>query len=154
MRFHPYHLVTKSPYPFLLSINIYFFIFFSTLWFHKDMYEYLLINFYDYMSFSVAIILLIFLLWIYDLNIESSYEKSHTKRVQIGLKSGFILFIISEIMFFFFIFLEFFSLCISSIYSNRMFISSFRNCTFFTFWYSFIKYRNFIIISYYINYLS
>jgi hypothetical protein len=39
--------------------------------------------------------------WFYDIIIESRFEGYHTKRVVRGLKLGMILFIVSEIMFFF-----------------------------------------------------
>jgi len=46
--------------------------------------------------------------WFNDVVIEATYEGNHTKKVQKGLRRGMLLFIVSEIMFFFAFFWSFF----------------------------------------------
>jgi heme/copper-type cytochrome/quinol oxidase subunit 3 len=53
-------------------------------------------------------ILFVMFVWWRDIVREGTFEGQHTVDVQIGLRSGMILFIVSEIMFFFRFFLGFF----------------------------------------------
>jgi len=97
---HFYHIVDNSPWPFVISPNILFLAVSGLVWFHLRM------------GFPLlgAFIMTCFLasLWFRDVIREGTYEGNHTKKIQISLKFGMILFIVSEVMFFFFIFLDFF----------------------------------------------
>jgi len=99
---HPYHLVDPSPWPLIASFGCFFFTFGLVMFFHGYLGSSSLI----FTGFSL--IILIMYTWWRDIVREATYEGQHTKQVQIGLKSGMILFIVSEIMFFFGFFWAFF----------------------------------------------
>jgi len=50
---------------------------------------------------ALPILLLIVYRWFRDIVVESTFEGNHTAKVQTGLRFGMVLFIVSEIMFFF-----------------------------------------------------
>nr|YP_011017398.1 cytochrome c oxidase subunit III [Amblyomma parvum]WQF69061.1 cytochrome c oxidase subunit III [Amblyomma parvum] len=100
MMFHPFHLVEKSPWPLTSSISA----FSLTLGF---------VNYFNNKNITlvmIAIMILIFssFQWWRDISREASLQGFHTKYVLKGLKMGMILFIISEIFFFFSFFWAFF----------------------------------------------
>jgi hypothetical protein len=96
IQLNPYHLVTRSPWPFYVSVSLGFFLIKLLQAFSSRSY------------FSVKIATLFFFLfffsvlfmWFYDIKIES-LNGYHTKRMGKNLRLGFFLMIISEIMFFF-----------------------------------------------------
>jgi len=99
---HPYHLVTPSPWPFLGS--------FSALSFVVGLAGFM--NVYPgslYLAFFgfFGIVFTMFVWW-RDIIREGTFEGAHTKKVQSGLRFGVILFIVSEVMFFFLFFGLFF----------------------------------------------
>ena len=104
---HPFHIVSMSPWPFLTSMNIFT----------------LLVGFVMYMHayrhggalaiFGFLGVLVSLYGWWSDIIFEATYQAAHTFRVQRGLRYGFILFIASEIMFFFGFFFAFFYLSLS-----------------------------------------
>lgn len=104
---HPFHLVDVSPWPFLVSLGA------LTLTTGFVMY----LQSYKFGSFFLIggfiIILLTVFFWWRDIIRESTFQGHHTKIVQTGLRFGMILFIISEIMFFFAFFWAFFSTSLS-----------------------------------------
>lgn len=57
---------------------------------------------------ALPILLLIVYRWFRDIVVESTFEGNHTAKVQTGLRFGMVLFIVSEIMFFFAFFWAFF----------------------------------------------
>jgi len=65
------------------------------MWFHGQPYGFL--------SLALGFFSLLFFMyrWFQDIITESSYQGHHTRRVVAGLKYGMLLFIVSEIMFFF-----------------------------------------------------
>nr|WQM20553.1 cytochrome c oxidase subunit III [Eusarima sp.] len=89
---HPFHLVTKSPWPILMSINIMTLMIGSIKWMTKK--EMILMN------MGMMLTLLCMAVWLRDVVRESTFQGNHTIKVIKGLKMGMILFIISEIMFF------------------------------------------------------
>jgi len=98
---HPFHLVTNSSWPFFLAFIL----------FNSFLSFILKLNlFTDLLLFYIncLIFLLILCRWFRDIIVESTYDGYHTIAVQKGLYYGFILFIISEIMFFFSFFWTFF----------------------------------------------
>ena len=131
---HPFHLVKPSAWPILISINIlYFFLVFVSYFikhgklifdvnkasYHSDeiSFSFFQIPFYCFVQCSTIIkiniimaFLFIFLIfsWFWDIIVEGTYFGHHTKLVEKGLRTGMLLFIISEIMFFFGFFWAFF----------------------------------------------
>lgn len=98
---HPFHLVTASPQPFIMAFNILAFLISFILYMH-------------FYAFGVNLILSFFFFCLTllsqfnDIIFESTYQMKHTLRVQKGLRLGMLLFIVSEIMFFFSFFQAFF----------------------------------------------
>jgi cytochrome c oxidase subunit 3 len=99
---HPYHLVDPSPWPFVASIGLFFLTFGSVMFFHNMTGNALLL------TTGIITILYVMFTWWRDIVREGTYEGQHTKQVQLGLKSGMLLFIASEVMFFFAFFWAFF----------------------------------------------
>jgi len=98
--YHPYHLVNPSPWPYLLGSSLILTTLGLVLWFHYN--NTLLV------SLGLILFTLFFTLWIKDVIRESTYQGYHNTKVVKGLKLGFILFILSEILFFFSFFWAFF----------------------------------------------
>lgn len=91
---HPYHLVDPSPWPLLTSL--------AAL---VMMVGYvLLVNAYAsgkiVLIFGVGGLLVCIAGWLRDVVHEATTQKMHNKVVQMGIKIGFMLFILSELMFF------------------------------------------------------
>lgn len=99
---HPYHLVDPSPWPLISSIGCLFFTFGMAMFFHGYNGSTLLI------WTGVFVILFAMYTWLRDIVREAVYEGQHTLQVQWGLRNGMLLFIVSEIMFFFSFFWAFF----------------------------------------------
>ena len=102
MNRHFYHLVDPSPWPFYMSIFILMLTIGLVLYFHFKKLGLILI------IWAFFFILLIMYIWWRDVIREGTYEGKHTLKVQQGLKYGMILFIVSEVMFFFAFFWAFF----------------------------------------------
>jgi cytochrome c oxidase subunit 3 len=102
MKKHPFHLVSPSPWPLLVSVNLLGLTLGAVLFFHSfPLGLYLL-------SFSFVFIACLAAFWWRDLIREGTYMAYHTKEVISGLRLGFILFIVSEVMFFFSFFWAYF----------------------------------------------
>lgn len=99
---HPYHLVDPSPWPLVASLGCFFLTFGTVMFFHG----------YSggNMLFTTGFITILYVMytWWRDVVREATYEGQHTKQVQMGLRSGMLLFILSEVMFFFGFFWAFF----------------------------------------------
>lgn len=97
---HPYHLVDPSPWPLTSSLGALLLTRGLVKWFH----------FYniDLFFLGVLSIILSIIQWWRDIIREGTYQGLHTTKVQTGLQRGIILFIISEILFFFSFFWAFF----------------------------------------------
>nr|YP_010381714.1 cytochrome c oxidase subunit III [Augilina tetraina]UDL72089.1 cytochrome c oxidase subunit 3 [Augilina tetraina] len=89
---HPFHLVTKSPWPILSSLNMFSMMLGMTMWMYKKNNLSMIIG--TIMTMMCAI------LWWRDVTRESTFQGNHTMKVISGMKMGMILFIISEVMFF------------------------------------------------------
>ena len=98
--YHPYHLVNPSPWPFCISLGVLYLTLNTVAYFHIGLFYPLFISF--------VLILVFMFIWFSDIHNESNVEGFHTTIVLLGLKIGFILFIISEILFFFSFFWAFF----------------------------------------------
>jgi heme/copper-type cytochrome/quinol oxidase subunit 3 len=109
---HPYHLVDRSFWPILTAFAVFFMLLGVVLGLHHAIQPFGFLFFV--LTVSLTSILLFF--WWGDV-IQESFAGHHTEEVAKGLRLGFILFIVSEIMFFFSFFWGFFYLSISpSIY--------------------------------------
>lgn len=100
---HLYHILERSPWPLVVSISVFLLLSGVLSYMHRIQYGGIL--------FILGILALLFSMYIWwrDVIRESTYKGDHTIIVQRGLKIGFILFIISEIMFFFGFFRAYFA---------------------------------------------
>nr|AVT44058.1 cytochrome c oxidase subunit III [Podagrion sp. JY-2018] len=101
----PYHLVTLSPWPILMSFSIMVMLIGVMNWFHNFS---LLI-----MLFGLILSVMVVYQWWRDVIRESSFQGFHVKFVVNGIKMGMILFIISEVFFFISIFWCYFHMFLS-----------------------------------------
>lgn len=108
---HSYHLVDPSPWPFLASIGGFMFTTGLVLYMHKFTGGWLLL------LTGLFLIICVMYTWWRDVIREATFEDQHTKAVQKGLRLGMILFIVSEIMFFFAFFWAFFHSSIAPVYN-------------------------------------
>lgn len=97
---HPFHLVDRSPWPLLSSIRA----FILTLG---------LLNWFNYNSIfllclGIFSILLNNYQWWRDVTRERTFQGFHSLRVKLGIKIGMVLFICSEVLFFFSFFWAYF----------------------------------------------
>uniref|UniRef100_U5ELW2 Cytochrome c oxidase subunit 3 n=1 Tax=Corethrella appendiculata TaxID=1370023 RepID=U5ELW2_9DIPT len=97
---HPYHLVNYSPWPLTGAIGAMTTVSGLVQWFHQ----------YNISLFLLGnlITLLTMYQWWRDISREGAFQGLHTLTVVLGLRWGMILFIISEIFFFFSFFWAFF----------------------------------------------
>lgn len=101
----PFHLVTISPWPLLISFRVIIILVGIINWFNNY-------NFY-LLIYGVLICLICSFQWWRDVIRERTYQGFHTKKVVDGLKIGIILFIISEVFFFIRIFWCYFHIFLS-----------------------------------------
>lgn len=97
---NPFHLVEFSPWPLTGSIGALFLTVGIISWFHKDMWTIPLTG--------LLLIILTMIHWWRDIVREGTFQGFHTHKVSIGLRWGMILFIVSEICFFFAFFWAYF----------------------------------------------
>nr|YP_009493363.1 cytochrome c oxidase subunit III [Echinaster brasiliensis]AWK29627.1 cytochrome c oxidase subunit 3 [Echinaster brasiliensis] len=105
---HPYHLVDQSPWPLTGAISALMMTSGLILWFHTN-------NNHLFLTGNLLLIVTISLWW-RDVIRESTFQGAHTHPVETGLRYGMILFITSEVCFFF-AFLSFLSQQISPYHS-------------------------------------
>ena len=99
---HGFHLVDPSPWPLIAAFAALMLTFGGVMYFHGYSNGNLI------SLFGFFIILYIMFTWWRDITREGTYEGQHTLKVQSGLRMGVLLFIVSEIMFFFAFFWAFF----------------------------------------------
>lgn len=99
---HPFHLVERSPWPILTSLNILFFL--IGLVSYMTGYK----NGFLLMKIGLIMILYLIYLWFKDIISESLYLGFNSYPVLHGFILGFIYFIITEIMLFFSLFWAYF----------------------------------------------
>ena len=99
---HSFHLVDPSPWPLIASLGAFMMTTGGVCYMHNFLGggQLLLTGF--------SIILYVMYTWWRDIIREATFEEQHTFAVQRGLRLGMILFIVSEIMFFFAFFWAFF----------------------------------------------
>nr|WAK85032.1 cytochrome c oxidase subunit 3 [Amicula sp. isolate GU52X-4 cfCalB7] len=108
---HSYHLVDPSPWPIIAAFGGFMLTSGLVLYMHKY------INGWNLLSIGLFVILYCMYTWWRDVIREATFEDQHSSVVQKGLKFGMILFIVSEIMFFFAFFWGFFHSSIAPVYS-------------------------------------
>jgi len=99
---HPFHLVDPSPWPFMASISIFIFTTGGVIFIQNFISG----GQFIILGFSLLIFTIVF--WWRDVVREATFEGQHTSSVQLGLRFGILLFIVSEVMFFFAFFWAFF----------------------------------------------
>jgi cytochrome c oxidase subunit 3 len=108
---HSYHLVDPSPWPFVASFAACMMTTGLVLYMHKYA------GGLNLFRTGIALILFVMFTWWRDVIREATFEDKHTAVVQKGLRLGMILFIVSEIMFFFAFFWAFFHSSIAPVYN-------------------------------------
>jgi cytochrome c oxidase subunit 3 len=106
-RSHFYHIINPSPWPFFVSMSLFNVLIGVILWVNK----YVIGSNVFLLSFIVLTLFVQF--WFTDIIREGSFEGKHSMYVQRGLKLGMILFIVSEVMFFFGFFWAYFHFSLS-----------------------------------------
>ena len=99
---HSFHLVDPSPWPIISAFSALIATFGGVMYFH---------GYYGggfLWRFGILMILFMMFCWWRDVIREATFEGNHTLSVQTGLRIGMLLFIVSEIMFFFAFFWAFF----------------------------------------------
>lgn len=99
---HPYHILSPSPWPILVSLNLLSFLI-SMVGILSGINNSLYIN-----ILSLISLLFVFFSWLSDIIIESNYIGNHSNSVSRSLIIGFLLFILTEIMLFFSLFWAYF----------------------------------------------
>jgi cytochrome c oxidase subunit 3 len=99
---HSFHLVDPSPWPIISAFSALMLTFGGVLYMHGYSVGGFLLR------FGFIMILLMMFVWWRDVIREATLEGQHTLKVQKGLRFGMLLFIVSEIMFFFAFFWAFF----------------------------------------------
>nr|AHF21695.1 cytochrome oxidase c subunit 3 [Subparmatus marinkellei] len=100
MKFQPFHIVDKSPWPITGSI--------AAFTFMTGMIDLMHNNNMNLLTIAMIITILTMIQWWRDICRESSFQGNHTQIVMKSMKWGMILFIISEIFFFLSFFWAFF----------------------------------------------
>lgn len=99
---HGFHLVDPSPWPFITAFSALFLTFGGVSYMHG----YYNGGFLLFLGFSMVLFMMF--CWWRDIVREATYEGQHTSMVSLGLRMGMLLFILSEVMFFFAFFWGFF----------------------------------------------
>ena len=109
--FHTFHLVDPSPWPFAASIGAFMTTLGGVAYMHRFSGGFgLLMN-------GLLVVLYVMYVWWRDIVREATYEGHHSFKVQRGLRLGVVLFIVSEVMFFFGFFWAFFHSSLSPVYN-------------------------------------
>jgi cytochrome c oxidase subunit 3 len=105
-----FHIVDPSPWPITVATSLFYLIFN----FVHHIHEYAVPCFVQSaFYFSLFSFLFSVIFWFYDIVTEATFEGHHTQSVQNNIRYGMLLFIISEIMFFFSFFWAFFYISLS-----------------------------------------
>jgi len=108
----PFHLVKPSPWPFVVSLFIFNTLIYITIQMHYSYSKACSIFLLSFFFFIWALFS-----WWYDVVIESTFGGHFTSKVRSGITLGFILFIASEVMFFFSFFWAFFHSSLSPVFN-------------------------------------
>ena len=108
---HSFHLVDPSPWPLVGAFGGFMLTSGLVLYMHK------FIGGWNLLLTGFFCVLYIMYIWWRDIIREATFEDQHSIIVQKGLKLGMILFIVSEIMFFFAFFWGFFNASVAPVYN-------------------------------------
>jgi cytochrome c oxidase subunit 3 len=108
---HSYHLVDPSPWPLVAALGAFMLTLGGVLYMHRFNGGFNL-----FFTGFITIIFVMFAWW-RDIIREATFEDTHTVTVQKGLRLGMVLFIASEVMFFFAFFWAFFHSSIAPVYN-------------------------------------
>ena len=108
---HSFHLVDPSPWPFVASFSAFMITTGAVLYMHKFS------GGWDLLESGFLLLILVMFSWWRDIIREATLEEQHSIAVQRGLRLGMILFIVSEVMFFFAFFWAFFHSSIAPVYN-------------------------------------
>jgi len=100
---HPFHLVDPSPWPLVSAVSCLVTAVGAAMFMHSFQYG------NNILILGLLMVITSMTVWWRDVIREATFNGHHTKTVQLGLRMGMILFIVSEIMFFFCFFLSLFS---------------------------------------------
>lgn len=106
---HPYQIIESSPWPFLIGIFLFMYMTLNAIFLSygcENFYKIELFTNFYHLAFIGLLVSVSF--WWYEMIQESVIEGAYTKKVQLNISIGMILFIISEVMFFFGFFWAFF----------------------------------------------
>ena len=104
---HPFHLVDPSPWPLVSAVSCLVTAIGAAMFMHSFQYG------NNILVLGLLMIISSMTVWWRDVIREATFNGHHTKTVQIGLRFGMILFILSEVMFFFAFFWAFFHASLS-----------------------------------------
>ena len=108
---HPWHLVDPSPWPLMAALGAFILTSGGVLYMHNY------IEGGNMLITGLVIILYVMYTWWRDIIREATFEDQHNFSVQKGMRLGMILFIVSEIMFFFAFFWAFFHSSLSPVFN-------------------------------------
>ena len=108
---HSWHLVDPSPWPLVAALGGFVMTSGGVLYMHNY------IGGGNMLFTGVLMVLFVMYTWWRDIVREATFEEQHTFSVQRGMRLGMILFIVSEIMFFFAFFWAFFHSSLSPVYN-------------------------------------
>ena len=108
---HSFHLVDPSPWPLVASLGAFMLTTGGVLYMHK------FVGGGQLLLTGLFVILYVMYTWWRDVIREATFEEQHTFAVQRGLRLGMILFIVSEIMFFFAFFWAFFHSSLAPVFN-------------------------------------
>ena len=106
-KFHPFHLVDPSPWPFLSGLIALYITVGAVMYMHAFQ------SGSSLLAMGFFLLVLVAATWWRDVVREGTYEGRHTKSVERGLALGMVLFIVSEVMFFFAFFWAYFHVSLS-----------------------------------------
>ena len=99
---HPFHLVDPSPWPLITAISCFLVTTSGVLYIQN------IAGGFSFFLFGFISLIVSIMFWWRDVVREGTFEGQHTSIVQLGLRFGMLLFIVSEIIFFFAFFWAFF----------------------------------------------
>nr|YP_010934958.1 cytochrome c oxidase subunit III [Bombus filchnerae]QTZ18839.1 cytochrome c oxidase subunit 3 [Bombus filchnerae]WKW52606.1 cytochrome c oxidase subunit 3 [Bombus filchnerae] len=109
----PFHMVTLSPWPIILSLNLMNLLLSIIIWIY--------FSYFMNMIFNLTLLIFSMLMWFRDIIRESTFQGMHSMYIIMMMKFSMIMFIISELFFFISFFWTFFHNSISpSIEINSM----------------------------------
>lgn len=102
MKKHPFHLVDPSPWPMFTGLSTFVLTLGAALYMHAYQGGGIVL------SLGLAMVLYALFVWFRDVVREATFEGHHTTPVQLGLRYGMILFLLTEILLFLAFFWAFF----------------------------------------------